>query len=151
LYNFDSTHHYSGKGPSRVNYENSELLNGVGNPSTTGNANNILKEELRQQRITGKKSLLQGNLTTMHALSRAELDFIVEQSVGKFRPSTKHIDDALIESRSKDFLQGGKKKTYLACTENSAGKTLQGGLVQGIKQEVAQKLKLRPGSAPASL
>lgn len=124
------------------------MLYGGGNPSTTGNANNILKEELRLQRITGKKSLLQGNLTTMHAMSRAELDFIVEQSVGKFRPSTKHIDMSLIESRSKDFLQGGRNKAYLACTENSAGKTLQGGMIQGLKQGVSQNLKNRPLSAP---
>lgn len=144
----DIPDYIEGKGPSRINYDNNEIQMMSSILASIGiTANQVLKDELRQQRLKGQKTLMQGNLTTMHALSRAELDFIVEQSVGRVRPSNKQIELPLHESRSRDAIYSSKGKTFLACTENSAGKTLQGTLLQSLKNDLSEK-KGRPLSAP---
>ena len=84
-----------GKGSSKVNYENKEF-HGSAHLPFQGTNTIIMKEEMRNQRMKGKTSLFNANLTTMHALSKSELDLIIEKSVAKFRPSTKEIDQTLI-------------------------------------------------------
>lgn len=129
------------------------MISAILGASQTNN-NNVIKEEQRNQRLKGKTSVLHANLTTIHAISKGELDLIVEQSVGKCLPSTKHIDQTLSASRSKDAIYQ-KRKTYLSCTENSAGKSLQNSMVQALRDKLMlaqkgnQSARVRPESAPA--
>ena len=86
---------YKGKAASKINYENKEFQGSAHLPFQGSNTI-ILKEEMRNQRMKGKSSMFNANLTTMHALSKSELDLIIEKSVAKFRASTKEIDQTLI-------------------------------------------------------
>lgn len=86
---------FKGKAASKINYENKEFQGSAHLPFQGSNTI-ILKEEMRNQRMKGKSSMFNANLTTMHALSKSELDLIIEKSVAKFRASTKEIDQTLI-------------------------------------------------------
>ena len=88
---------FIGKASSKINYENKDF-HGSAHLPFQGTNTIIMKEEMRNQRMKGKTSMFNANLTTMHALSKSELDLIIEKSVAKFRPSTKEIDQTLLST-----------------------------------------------------